>query len=108
MYVKWIIMIPPLLTLYFSARILLNNLRYDEAFLGMLFSKMDETAILISVFAVSMILFSATRVMDLIDLFWPIPGNDEIIAALTWLIAIVLAFVFYRVATITVPREKDI
>ena len=108
MYVKWIIMIPPILTLYFSARILLNNLRYDEAALGMLFSNMDETALLISVFAVSMIVFSATRVMDLIDLFWPIPGNDEIIAALIWLIDIVLVYIFYRVATLTVPGEKNI
>ena len=108
MYVKWIIMIPPILTLYFSARILLNNLRYDEAFLGMLFSKMDETAILISVFAVSMIVFSATRVMDLIDLFWPIPGNDEIIAAMIWLVDLIFVYIFYRVATLTVPGEKNI
>ncbi|REE28851.1 MULTISPECIES: hypothetical protein [Methanothermobacter] len=108
MDLKWIIMIPPLLTLYFSGRVLLNNMRYDAAFLGMLFSSLDETALLISVFAVSMIVFSATRVMDLIDLFWPIPGNDEIIAALTWLVDIVLVYIFYRVATMTVPREKDI
>lgn len=99
-------MIPPLLTLYFSGRVLLNNLRYDEAALGMLFSRLDETALLISIFAVSMIIFSATRIMDLIDLFWPIPGNDEIIAALTWLISIILAVVFYRVATITVPGRR--
>lgn len=104
----WLIMIPPILTLYFAARILLNNLRYGEAALGMLFSNINETTLLLRVFAVSMILFSATRVMDLIDFFHPIPWNDEIIAAIIWVVDIVLVYVFYRVAATTAPKEKKI
>ncbi|ADL58476.1 hypothetical protein [Methanothermobacter marburgensis] len=104
----WLIMIPPILTLYFAARILFNNLRYSEAALGMLFSNINETTFLLRVFAVSMIFFSATRVMDLIDLFHPIPWNDEIIASIIWLVDIVLVYVFYRVAATTAPKEKKI
>ncbi|MGB9837629.1 hypothetical protein [Methanothermobacter sp.] len=108
MFPGWLIMIPPILTLYFALRILLNNLRYSEAALGMLFSNINETTLLLRVFAVSMILFSTTRVMDLIDLLYPIPWNDEIVAATIWVVDIILVYVFYRVAATTAPREKKI
>lgn len=58
---------------------------------------------MIGLLALSMLLFSITRIMDIIDMVIDLPMNDTIIAALIWSVSIILAMVFYRMSRITSP-----
>ncbi|MDI6841654.1 MAG: hypothetical protein GX212_06670 [Methanothermobacter wolfeii] len=103
MWLKWLILIPPLLVFYFSLRTLINILRFREASLGLFLSKLKESTSMIGLLALSMLLFSITRIMDIIDMVIDLPMNDTIIAALIWSVSIILAMVFYRMSRITSP-----
>ncbi|WP_191216534.1 hypothetical protein [Methanothermobacter sp. THM-1] len=58
---------------------------------------------MIGLLALSMLLFSITRIMDIIDMVIDLPMNDTIIAAVIWSVSIILAIIFHRMSRITSP-----
>lgn len=97
-------------TLYFPLRIFINLLKYKEAALGLIFTHLDESILSFKIYAVAILIFALSRLLDLLNVTYPsriYDFVDNVTTLLYLIINILLIYAFYKLSVIMkIDKEK--
>lgn len=98
---KLIILVFTISTFVLTLRIYLNLLKFKEAALGLIITKLNESVMAFKLFAVAVLIFSIGRLLDLFNLISQSHGIDNFATVLYLITDIVLIISFYKLVSIT-------
>lgn len=100
-----IIIIITLSTFYFPIRIYMALLRYKEAALGLIFTKINMSIQAFKIFAVAVLIFAIGRLFDLYNILSFSTAVDDLTTLMYLITDILLIVSFYKILSIVKIKE---
>jgi hypothetical protein len=91
-----IIIIITFSALYFPLKIFYNLLKYKEAPLGLIFTKLAESILAFKIYAIAVLIFAIGRFLDLLNTVLSNSSIDDLATALYLITTIILIYAFYK------------
>jgi len=101
--VSLIVIIVTFSTFYFPVKIYLNLLKYKEVALGLIFTHLEASILSFKIYAVTMLIFALSRLLDLLNTAFPSPFYDyidDLLIALYLVVNVLLIYAFYKLSVI--------
>jgi len=89
------------LAFYFPLKLYLNLVKYKEAALGLIFTKLDKSITAFKVYAVAILIFAIGRSIDVFNLISSSSSIDNLVTVLYLTTDILLIYSFYKIFVIT-------
>jgi hypothetical protein len=91
-----IIIIITFSALYFPLKIFFNLLKYKEAALGLIFTKLAESILAFKIYAIAVLIFAIGRLLDLLNIVSSYSSLDDLVTGLNLITTIMLIYAFYK------------
>jgi hypothetical protein len=95
------ILLLSVMAFYFPLKIYLNLLKYKEAALGLIFTKLDKSIMAFKIFAIAVLVFAIGRSVDLFNLIPSSSAIDNMATILYLTTDFLLIYAFYKLSVIT-------
>lgn len=106
--VQIIILVLTISTFVLTLRIYLNLLKYREAALGLIFTKLNESVMAFKILAFAVLIFALGRLIDLFNLISASHSVDNFATVLYLITDLLLIISFYKLLKIMAVRKEEL
>lgn len=106
--VQIIILVLTISTFVLTLRIYLNLLKYREAALGLIFTKLNESVMAFKILAFAVLIFALGRLIDLFNLISASHFVDNFATVLYLITDLLLIISFYKLLKIMAVRKEEL
>lgn len=106
--VQIIILVLTISTFVLTLRIYLNLLKYREAALGLIFTKLNESVMAFKLLAFAVLIFALGRLIDLFNLISASHFVDNFATVLYLITDLLLIISFYKLLKIMAVRKEEL
>jgi len=104
---QMIILVLTISTFVLTVKIYLNLLKYREAALGLIFTKLNDGILVFKLIALAVLMFAIGRLIDLFNLISTSHSVDNFATVLYLITDFILIIAFYKLVSITNVNKHD-